>query len=592
MKKWVIYLFIILISSLSVFAYSKDISLKWLLNANNIKWSEGAIDEKAFSLLALNSNDHNTEIINNILLQRKDPLNCYPKGNCNVKDTALMALALKSSNLNITGLLSWLDSTLTKAQISNWYIQIKTDKTGNCILTYDQINDEAYKTKKIFVNGTEKIKIDNKLVDWISVERDLQAVLDKPVENIEVDCTQINDQDIVISLLRILNNENDFYIIQESQSSVTDLTINNACYPSKKGGVCNEESSFYTAYVLNELDNNNIKVLPYLLDKADTNLENSILYKITNDQKFADFLISKQNKKGYWDNQDIYGTSFAINALRNSNYQEKIENSTEWLKSKQNADGSFGNVKNTGVAIYLALTEDYSIIGDDGNNESDSNETEDGDNSQENCQSDIDCSNPDNQYCDENTNICLPREISGSECETDSDCTKSDEKCENGICKSNEVTEDNPECETDSDCTRSDEKCENGICKSNEVTEDNPECETDSDCAGENEVCIENQCKINVTEKKGISLWVVLLVIIAVLGIGGYFFYTKVLKKPGDRKPNSSYSFEPSFSNKQTSQRIIPQKQPQKSYRRTNTDQRLETELDKSIKEAEKLLKK
>jgi len=553
MKKQVIYLIIVFILSISVFAYSKDLSLTWLSNPNNVKWSEGPIDEKAFALLALNANNIPLGNTNDILLQRKDQNDCYPKGNCNVKDTALMVLALKSSNINITGLLSWLNSALTKASVSNWYIQIKTEKVGNCTLTYDQVNDETYKTKKIFVNGTEKIKIDNKLVNWIDVQADLGLILDKPVENIEVDCNEVNDPDIVISLLRILNQETNFYIIQESPagSSTTDLTINNACYPIKKGGSCDEQSSFYAAYALKELGNDNIQVLPYLLDKADTIFENAVLYKITNNQKFADYLISKQNKKSYWDNQDIFTTSFAINALRNSNYQEKIENSTEWLKSKQASDGSFGSIRNTGAAIYLVLTESASTpYNQDNDNEEPSDDTTEQETTEE-CTEDSDCEDPETQYCDPDLKKCVNRG--------------------------------------------------NG-------EENKPECETDSDCTGMNEVCIENECKKEenssednsqdnneegTTEsEKGGSSWIIILVVILVLGlaVGAYFAYNKFLKKPG--KPNSPgpYSFGLQ-TNKPIQRTNIPQK-PRQQYRRTATDDRLEQELDKSIREAENLLKK
>ena len=591
MKKWWIYVFITFILALSAYAYSKDGGLEWL--NSNADWTNGQIEDNAFALLALRSNGYNIDSGFNIMLQRKDNSNCYPAGNCNVKDTALAALALKQSNYDTKPLLDWLNSALTRASVTSWYIQIKTDKAGNCTITYD-----TNQVKGAYVNGTQKIKIANKQVDWINVETDLGANLDQPIEQIKVDCSQTNDPGIIISLLRIVQG-NDFYIIQESQSSTSNLVINNACYPQYLGGQCNEEASFYAAYSLKKM-NEEVKVSPYLLDKADSNLENAMLYVITGDQKYSDNLISNQNPGGYWDAESVYVTSFAINALKNTQYRDEVGNATAWIKSKQITtdpvnNGSFGDFRSTAVALYLALT-DSSVSGGPGlpgtstcgNNLKETGEQ---------------CDDGNTLSGDGCNSICLLESDEAVSCIEDSDCITGQE-CINQIC----VTE---RCTFDLDCA-SDELCDTftGECKSriipdcgdgfcDTLTENENSCP--SDCKFDEPSCGDGFCDTatetpelcpldcGVTEEKNNTwLWALLIILIIGLGVGGYFAYNKFFKKP--RQGNNNKGFPFTYDEQPKKERTAYQ--PARVSKRSNVDESLEKELDKSIKEAEKLLRK
>ena len=72
-----------------------------------------------------------------------------------------------------------------------------------------------------------------------------------------------------------------------------------------------------------------------MLDKVDDNLENAMAYTITNDQRYIDNLVSTQDPIGYWDNENIYTTSFAAHSLKNTKYRDEWGNATSWLRSKQ-----------------------------------------------------------------------------------------------------------------------------------------------------------------------------------------------------------------------------------------------------------------
>jgi cysteine-rich repeat protein len=614
MKKWLIYVFITFILTLSVFAFSKDKGLEWL--NNNADWTNGQIEDNSFALLALHSNNYNSGNGYNILLQRMDTNKCYPNGNCNVRDTALAALALKQFNYDIKPLLTWLDSTLTRASVTNWYIQIKTDKSGNCTITFDQ-----NQIKKVFVNNTQKIKIDNKYVDWINVEADLGANLDKPIEQIKVDCTKVEDPNILISLLRIVQGT-DFYIIKEYPMSIANIEINNACYPIYSGGQCDEQSSFYAAYSLKKL-NEEVKVTPYLLDKVDNDLKNTMIYSITNNQKYLDNLISTQNPLGYWGDEDIYVTSFAINSLKNTKYKGELGNATSWLKSKQITtdlvnNGSFGSIKNTAVALYLALTDipSQQLLGPGigavcGNNITESGEQCDdgnvmsGDGCSSICEIEVTKACTKDSDCGTGKICSIGGACIQKSCLTDSDCL-SNEKCiaqlcitstcsSNLDCNSDQYCDSytkkclarqphQQECTTDSDCLSS-QTC-NPLINKCELKEE--ECISDLDCSS-SQICNlnTNKCESKPEESNGLGtlFWVSLIIIILILCIGGYFAYNKFFRKKEPKKPQYFMEEEP---------REIKEnyQSPRKTSKRINVEESLEHELDKSIKEAEKLLKK
>src|SRR3989344_7413237 len=152
MKKWwiIALIFVTLISSVN--AFSKEQGLEWL--NKSIDFSSASIEESSFSLLALSLNGLMSKNSPGAVIfqQRKDlDDDCFPRGNCNVKDTALAALADKTISVDNSGLLTWLESTITKANVEDWYIQIHTTEAGKCTIVYDE--DQ---TTIIDVNGLKK----------------------------------------------------------------------------------------------------------------------------------------------------------------------------------------------------------------------------------------------------------------------------------------------------------------------------------------------------------------------------------------------------------------------------------------------------
>ena len=621
MKKWWFMLIIFILMLGSANAFYKEKSIEWL--NKTVKYDVSTAEEAAFSLLALKSNNAISKDYSGHLAfqQKKDEINnCFSKSSCNAKDTALASLVNSNFNLDNSNLLKWLDSLLTKADIEDWYIQINTINSGKCTILYDE-----GQIKIVEVDGTNKLKIENEAgeFDWIDVKTNLQLNFDKSIEEVIIDCskplaTKISDPGMLISLLRIVDNK-EYYIVQESKGNKATLKINNACYSDNLNGQCSKEASFYTAWVLKKLGKTQeqIKVIPYLQKNAVDDKDYAILFGITNDPRYAQFLVDNQNILGYWGNKDIVKTSFAVNALEQSTlYKEQVDSGKKWLESQQTVDeqannGSFNkDVLDTATATYLVFTKGtlttpptsgISICGDgikEGMEECDDNNKISGDDCSSGCKiessectKNSDC-NDLNKICD--NRVCISKCNSDEQCLLNQKCVLLTGKCEaraicgDGRCDVGEsktsCSEDCSEkviiCTEDSDCS-SDETCDTstGECKKNEVVE----CKEDNEC-DEGEVCDNGECK----EKSGLGVlfWASLVIITAILAVGGYFAYHKFLTKP-------KFS-QPSYLPRQPAQQAKP-RYSQGSHmiqKKSNVDENLEKELDKSIKEAERLLKK
>ncbi len=630
MKKWWLLIVILLLIPNLVIAFSKENSLKWL--QDNINYQTSTIEETSFTLLSLGENNLIKSQDPNYIIfqQRKDSNNCYPKGSCNTKDTSLAALTYSKFNTQNSDLLNWLKTSISKANVEDWYIQIQTSSSGKCTIIYDD-----NKEKIVNVNGLGKLSIEGQPgeFDWISVKNNLGVNLDNPIEEIIVDCTKpvdtkIDDPSMLVSLLRITNN-NEFHIYQEAQGRTATLEINNACYANVQGGQCDKDASFYAAWSLNRIGQD-VTVLPYLESSASTDKDYAMLLSITGDQRYAQYLVDSQHTLGYWGNQDILTTSYAINALTPfTQYGDEITKAKTWLESKQitsevQNNGSFGSLLNTGVATYLVFTQGTSITppplgngsspycGDfvtDSGEECDDGNNLNGDGCSSTCRIELgqctfstDCGQ--GNVCDSGT--CVAECITNDNCPTEKPicdifsgiCKSSStgDVCDNdGICDSNEDQNSCPaDCGSGLECTSNLDCGQGQICDAS-----TGRCQTESTgsngCTSDNDCSSGEQCNLNTgqceTQKSNTLFWASLVIIIAILAIGGYFAYTRLVKKPRSPQQPPFLGSQPDRIKQKPNyaQPRQPQRQP---YGRSKVDESLERELDKSIKEAERLLKK
>ncbi|MBS3159631.1 hypothetical protein J4436_02485 [Candidatus Woesearchaeota archaeon] len=190
----------------------------------------------------------------------------------------------------------------------------------------------------------------------------------------------------------------------------------------------------------------------------------------------------------------------------------------------------------------------------------------------------------------------------GGICHSDSDC-KSFLVCgDNGICEEPEGAEKRIE----TDCTDGFDNDQDGDIDCNDFDcdfycagkEPEEKCTADSDCKT-GEECKNGVCTTKTTTKTNTTTIIIIIVIIVLIIGGIVFFYlvkTGKIKLPGGKKKSTfdafkkEFEFKPTFPTKPSTQQST--KPATRPFTKPTTKSKEEMELDKSIKEAEELLKK
>jgi len=612
MKRGVIFLFFFLIAIISVNAqissYNKQDAVDWLYN--NTKGDESTV-EISMSLLALNSNGYRIDGPLTVFLQRNLDSPCFPKGSCTIKDTSFALYSLGKLNQDTSKIEEWLRGNLKNAEVGKWFVQITSSSQGTCSVRNGdkEINVDLNENGDIVFNG-------NNIGSWLDVERYLNPI--EGSSDVSVNCPTLGSN-MIISLLR-QRNSNEFIIAKEVNSNTATFSIDNSCYGISG---CNVESSFYAAWALNELGKET-KVTPYLEDSAADNvLYNTILHKVEDKEKYASKVANSQGVNGDFGN-NIFTTSLAVDSIReNSNYYSNVTKSLVWLQSRQVrndviTNGSIGGTKFfTGSVLYLALKEGSVTVpsqrgtsGYCGDNVVDTNLGEQCDlktdtkaeGAQKDCEnrcdvltcecnevqcnSNLQCNIP-REYCNTGTSQCVVNSTITS-CKSNLDC-KDNEKCDivsGGFCvpRGGEVAVTG--CKSNSDCNGINEVCniDTGRCEDEEVIT-RPEVE---------EVCGDGLCSINENEdicaedcKKdvGLPIWIWVVVFILGLLIIAYIIFAKFVNQAPKTRGKR-------FSMGDNERRESPKQEYYRPLERDHKDEALERELDRSIKEAQDLLKR
>jgi hypothetical protein len=554
MKRLVLFIVFLLLTSTVNAEFSEESAKSWL--SDRIVWSQAPIEELSFATMVLNSNTGLSQLNN-----KKSSLT-------STKDVALTALALKYMNQDIGDQLDYLDNSLKAATDFNeneWIIQVVVNEEGSCDITYDGgTHETTFNSEGKIISGGED--------SWITFNRLNGFEFDKALEEIDVDCDFSSTPRI--SIIKKIGNS--FYITEEKFSSTANFDIENGCYATNPSSSCDKTSTFYVSWVLNKLSEE-LTTKNYLRDNANTDIDYAMLADIDSSQ--LPQLISRQKQDGSF-NSAVYETSFAFDAMESSDEKNEAKS---WAESKQNEDtGMIGTgTKDTAVSLYLIYTSGI-ITGD--------NEDEG-----QGCVLDSDCQP--GYTCNTPTGVC--ELLGGVECNDNFQCEPNLGEnwlncpnvcfCGDGVC---DAEEDITSCS--SDCTTEQEPvCGDGICG---FGENNNNCASDCPLSGgsadeESDVCGDGICGFGEdcpidceVTKKGSLLWLWIVIIVLILG-GGAFFVLKKMKKGKGRDETPSYlnpRVPPNYP--QPTSRTIARRHPK--------DQALESELDRSINEAQELLKK
>lgn len=559
--------------------FSEKKSTDWLEKASREEIGTSVFD-LSLVILALNNKGVKVDSDMGVLKEQQDSdLGCFPADSCKVLDSALALVAFDRTGQDGSKIEDYLlkENTLTAGlKQGEWRLQLDVAGNGTCTVAYG----EANKSKQFSVDtGVIKGTAGKYYID-IAKELDSSLITTKVSQPINIDCKDLAG---VASLVYFLRTGNSYFLLdsQPLSAGVASLKIVNACFRSSAGsGGCDLDATLYATWGLVETGVSlaEIGTIPYLESTLITGTSNDlqkallvrILQKSGNANVYFDNLLIKgQASTGSWGRGDIYTTSWGLFALQKASgtYGDAVAASTEFLKKRNQDDGSWGSIRNTAMALIALHGADLSKGYVSGSG----------------------IVNPD---------VSIP-----SATELDDICTgKLDDRFGRTGCSSLDC-KDYPDClckngrkdsgEEDIDC--------GGDCAACELAE---EVEEEEKKEAE-EIIPDEGAELGIDAEKGEKegagsvIWIVLLVILIVGACGGIIFY---LKSKGKlevfggmfRKKPKGPSFEEFKKQLEMKPAAIQPRQAQPARpaaRPLPARKPAEDELEKSLREAEKLLK-
>lgn len=503
---------------------------------------EGDIVKTGFATLLFNKIGGRTEAERaaDFLKSKEDSQGCFPSGSCRIKDTAVAIIALTNLNREVEKGVKFLkDAQSSGLGSSQLLLQVATSGKGNCTATFE-ISGQTQKKSFLIEEGRFTSCGNVNFLDLNSNCIKGGLATNFPGISLEIDCTSVTSSTIIGTIFK---KGNEIFLGESFNSKIAKIKIESGCYGVSSKASCNLDSSLFAAWGLKEADAD-FNIIPFLKQNFDKNspLHLALLYLITDEDRFLDDLKKKQNVNGGFDNS-VSTTAFAALALEQGGASSEVQKTKEFLKGKQSSDGSWnGNTLDTTLAL-LALSDEVVV------------------------------------------EIPSFGVIAPITCDND------------GVCEA-ELGEDEDTCPRD--CLAPEEKRPKEEGRVVEVCNNDGTCERE---AGEDEIncpsdCIEGKEEVErepeVKEEKGIGGTLIIIIVIVLLVILGFFGYKKFKGKKEEKKPVGRFEFKPFTA--QLSKQAKGEQKPSfgaKLFKPVPQKKTvIESELEKSIEEAKKLLKK
>jgi hypothetical protein len=226
-----------------------------------------------------------------------------------------------------------------------WLIQFISDEAGTCKL----INNGIPKNQTLTLNPDT-----NDYVPWIKVEK--EEMITPTNNNLKIDCSSLTAPP-TLSLINKKTASNskivDYFIKEEkTNQKIVDIQLGIPCWGPTYRSTCDSE---ITAYVLLALNKRNKNPDPTWLKERPslTALQNAILYELTSQSSYLTALETTQATSGYWASSNIHTTSLVNSLIPDSETKNK---SSTFIKNQRDSTGCwpkhFCTVKSTAAAIY------------------------------------------------------------------------------------------------------------------------------------------------------------------------------------------------------------------------------------------------
>lgn len=565
------------------------------------------VSAASWSVLAFNRGNRFSDAEEAItwILTQKNAENCFPLQACRTKDTSLALISMNLLNKADAQLVSdWLKGSLSSStEAGNWLLEVATDATGTCKLSYEsrgQVREEQVQVDKGKFPGCGNSNFYD-----LNTCLPNNALRNNPTLDLTVDCSGLTGQPIISLLYKAGNT---FYIVSSTVSNSALVKVNNGCFGRVRNVACDKESTFYANWALKN-SKSDVDTSMYLRAKYDKMSveDNALMYLASKDPTLAAQIKSLQQPDGSWA-RSVQSTALALIVLNDDplSYENEITKAKEWFATRQREDGSINsNAADTALALYS--------LGISGGTGLDSGTCSDGLKNQD--ERGIDCGG----VCQTQSDCCDNSELDDTEEGTDcggpceNTCSAEELVCDNdGTCNS-ASGESESNCPSDckplsTECVPNDnceitygenaENCpQDCSCGDGECDETESESSCSQDC-GAAEVVQTNDDEEPIAKpakKKSSSTgtFILILLLLGVLGAGGYFAYKRgLIKFPSGASKQEPASAKPDyrpFSSRLQPKPAAPARQ-QPSARPTMS--KADAELEKSLEEAKKLLKK
>lgn len=585
-----------------------DSAYGYLISQVDGKWTTLDSQTASLALLALAYDDKISGDGRTALLTKKHSTSaCWPASSCTVKDTALAVLALSRLGEDVTESIDWLSSQQKAFSVSgiSWYLQIDSQGTNNCTVTYEttrQVSDNIGINKdRTYTMGSSSCLELSGDKYWLKLKSNC---IDK---SFSITCE--DSTSAFISLPYKLGTT--LYIQPQTANAPATIQINTLCL--KEGASCNYEGTLWAAYTLMKNGKDYSQLLPYLIGEAANNkkyLPDALLYALSTNPDHEIGLLSQQSRDGYWTDVGGYGrywdTALASLVLSESD-PDNVTKAKAWLIKNQNPDFSWGTYKIRDTAFILFSLWSKTVATPIGDCIS----------SGGSCRTSCEAGEVESTLsCLAGETCCKPQE---SACTTIASCfdptclgeTVTDSVGKKGVCENPEKTcDDNfdndgnglidmndpscqkfcsdlagTECSADETCsgeirtTLETDRCCLGSCEISTTTcsqQSGSLCSADK-CSGSviassdatsTQICCSQSCNSGIP----VMTWIIIIIIILALGVGGYFGYKKgyfdkfkgmikFKKKPSSPPTGQQITFQPPvrpFFPQRTIERKIP----------------------------------
>jgi len=422
--------------------------------------------------------------------------------------------------------------------VLDWFEQAQTPATAvgdwylEIITSQSGTCKVAYDTKEINVKVAAGHFPDCKNSTFFDLDACLEPGLltKSPSIEFDIDCTALGAG---TKIAMVYQTGTSYYLISEAATTRTTLPVSNACFGETSGAPCSVDASLYANWALDKA-RSKITVLPWLEDNyiKVNELQTAFIYLSSGNADHLQQLKDMQNVDGNFDD-DIFTTAVATLALKESASQNEFDSAKAWLILRQRTDGSWGDAFTTATVLYAIYdNEDVQFRGI--------------------------AAAPAVTVCNED-GIC-DSDFGENALNCAFDCYCGDDTCDS--------TESYSACPADCEAPEEFEPatfCGDGVCQ---VDEDNKTCP--ADCP-----------------KEGGLPWFWIILIILLLA-GAFFLYFKFYKKkPKQVKP---VKIQPGQLPRRIIRRPAARALRARPVRARKT--KTESELEKSLREAKKLLKK